>query len=203
MSGGDTSVNELALFSTGVFIWWAPLLSIVFSYLYIISTALRIRSLEGRQKSFLLWQHHVHIRMAPHSLGEDQLVSALYGVVIPVVNPIICPWKNKDIRKALKVVAEKVAAFKSHFPWLVLFLFLWWLVIENYPTDTIWLFLANITNKTLRIKISMIKQMGQNVNNRWIWVKGYYILFVLFLFLKHFYLFYVLNDFHIKSLKSF
>lgn len=179
----DTSVNELALFSIGVFIWWTPEYCLLISpyYLYCLEDPL-LRG-EAKVLSYLClapghcpspWrQCHIHIHTAPHSLGKDQLV--LYSVVIPMLNPIICTLKNKDIREALKVLGEKVAAFKFHFPWLAVFIFLWLLVIENYLTDTIWLFLANITNKTLRIKISMIKQMGGNVNNNL--SKGYIFLY--------------------------
>ena len=86
LSCGDTSVNELALLSIGVFIGWTPFLCIILSYLYIISTILRIRSSEGRQKAFstcasppdhcpsLLWQLHLHICTTHISVftGEGQ-----------------------------------------------------------------------------------------------------------------------------------
>uniref|UniRef100_A0A8C2QY13 Olfactory receptor n=1 Tax=Capra hircus TaxID=9925 RepID=A0A8C2QY13_CAPHI len=128
LSCGDTSVNELVLLIVGVFIGWAPFLAIILSYLYIISTILRIRSSEGRQKAFSTCASHLVIVLlyygssiftyvrpiSSYSLAKDRLISVL--VVTPMLNPIIYTLRNKDIRKALRAVGEKVATFKLHFP---------------------------------------------------------------------------------------
>ena len=138
LSCGDTSVNELVLLIVGVFIGWAPFLAIILSYLYIISTILRIRSSEGRQKAFSTCASHLVIVLlyygssiftyvrpiSSYSLAKDRLISVLYSVVTPMLNPIIYTLRNKDIRKALRAVGEKVATFKLHFPQSVVFLFL-------------------------------------------------------------------------------
>uniref|UniRef100_A0A4X1STS1 Olfactory receptor n=1 Tax=Sus scrofa TaxID=9823 RepID=A0A4X1STS1_PIG len=93
LSCGDTSVNEVALLSIGVVIGWTPFLCIVLSYLYIISTILRIRSSKGRQKAF--------------STCKDRLISVLYSVVTPMLNPIIYTLRNKDIKEAMEAVGRK------------------------------------------------------------------------------------------------
>ncbi|XP_057554142.1 olfactory receptor 5V1-like [Hippopotamus amphibius kiboko] len=130
LSCGDTSVNELVLIIIGVFIGWAPFLGIILSYVYIISTILRIRSSEGRQKAFSTCASHLVIVLlyygssiftyvrpiSSYSLAKDRLISVLYSVVTPMLNPIIYTLRNKDIRKALRAVGEKVVAFKIHFP---------------------------------------------------------------------------------------
>uniref|UniRef100_A0A8C6D221 Olfactory receptor n=1 Tax=Moschus moschiferus TaxID=68415 RepID=A0A8C6D221_MOSMO len=130
LSCGDTSVNELVLLIVGVFIGWAPFLGIILSYLYIISTILRIRSSEGRQKAFSTCASHLvtvllyygssiftYVRpISSYSLAKDRLISVLYSVVTPMLNPIIYTLRNKDIRKALRAVGEKVATFKLPFP---------------------------------------------------------------------------------------
>ncbi|KAM7229454.1 hypothetical protein CapIbe_019570, partial [Capra ibex] len=130
LSCGDTSVNELVLLIVGVFIGWAPFLAIILSYLYIISTILWIRSSEGRQKAFSTCASHLVIVLlyygssiftyvrpiSSYSLAKDRLISVLYSVVTPMLNPIIYTLRNKDIRKALRAVGEKVATFKLHFP---------------------------------------------------------------------------------------
>ena len=101
LSCGDTSVNELALLSIGVFIGWTPFLCIILSYLYIISTILRIRSSEGRQKAFstcasppdhcpsLLWQLHLHICTTHISVftGEGQTDLSIVQCCHPHVKP--------------------------------------------------------------------------------------------------------------------
>ena len=140
LSCGDTFVNELVLLIVGVFIGRAPFLGIVLSYLYIISTILRIRSSEGRQKAFSTCASHLVIVLlyygssiftyvrpvSSYSLAKDRLISVLYSVVTPVLNPIIYTLSNKDIRKALRAVGEKVTTFKLYFPWSVVFIFLSW-----------------------------------------------------------------------------
>ena len=121
LSCGDTSVNELALLSIGVFIGWTPFLCIVLSYLYIISTILRIRSSEGRQKAFSTCASHLVIVLlyygsaiftyvrpiSTYSLEKDRLISVLYSIVTPMLNPVIYTLRNKDIKEAVKVVGRK------------------------------------------------------------------------------------------------
>ncbi|XP_008046976.1 olfactory receptor 5V1 [Carlito syrichta] len=121
LSCGDTSVNELALLSIGVFIGWAPFLGIILSYIYIISTILRIHSSGGKHKAFSTCASHLiivllyygsaiftYIRpISTYSLEKDRLISVLYSVVTPMLNPIIYTLRNKDIKEAMKTVGNK------------------------------------------------------------------------------------------------
>nr|XP_003421892.1 olfactory receptor 5V1-like [Loxodonta africana] len=121
LSCGDTSINELVLFSAGVFFGWTPFLCITVSYLYIISTILRISSSEGRQKAFSTCASHLVIVLlyygsgiftyarpiSAYSLEKDRLISVLYSVVTPMLNPIIYSLRNKDIKDAMKVMGRK------------------------------------------------------------------------------------------------
>ncbi|XP_055984025.1 olfactory receptor 5V1-like [Sorex fumeus] len=121
LSCGDTSVNELTLLSIGVFIGWTPFLCIILSYLYIISTILRINSSEGRHKAFSTCASHLIIVLlyygsaiftyvrpiSTYSLEKDRLISVLYSVITPMLNPLIYTLRNKDIKKAVKAVRRK------------------------------------------------------------------------------------------------
>ncbi|XP_008836276.1 olfactory receptor 5V1-like [Nannospalax galili] len=121
LSCGDTSINELALLSIGVFIGWTPFLCIVLSYLYIISTILRIRSSEGRHKAFSTCASHLLIVLlyygsaiftyvrpiSSYSLEKDRLISVLYSVVTPMLNPVIYTLRNKDNKEAVKTIGRK------------------------------------------------------------------------------------------------
>ncbi|XP_049722150.1 olfactory receptor 5V1-like [Elephas maximus indicus] len=121
LSCGDTSVNELVLLSIGVFVGWTPLLCIILSYLYIVSTILRISSSEGRQKAFSTCASHLVIVLlyygssiftyvrpiSAYSIEKDRLISVLYSVVTPMLNPIIYFLRNKDIKEAMKVMRRK------------------------------------------------------------------------------------------------
>ncbi|NP_001378008.1 olfactory receptor family 5 subfamily V member 1D [Equus caballus] len=127
LSCGDTSVNELALLSIGVFIGWTPFLCTILSYLYIISTILRISSAEGRQKAFSTCASHLIIVLlyygssiftyvrpiSTYALEKDRLISVLYSVVTPMLNPIIYSLRNKDIKQAVKVMGRKWQASSS------------------------------------------------------------------------------------------
>ncbi|XP_053555854.1 olfactory receptor 5V1-like [Bombina bombina] len=111
----DTSVNEFLLLFIGVFIGWTPFLCIIVSYIYIIVTIMKIRSTEGRKKAFSTCVSHLtvvvlyygssifnYVRpISTYSLGKDRVISALYSVVTPMLNPLIYTFKNQDVKKAM------------------------------------------------------------------------------------------------------
>ncbi|XP_018425127.1 PREDICTED: olfactory receptor 5V1-like [Nanorana parkeri] len=115
LSCDDTSVNEALLLSIGVFIGWAPFVSIILSYIYIIVTIMKIRSEEGRQKAFSTCASHLivvilyygsaifnYLRpISSYSLSKDRLISVLYGMAIPMLNPVIYTLKNQEVKEAV------------------------------------------------------------------------------------------------------
>ncbi|XP_030044257.1 olfactory receptor 1009-like [Microcaecilia unicolor] len=88
------------------------------SYVYIISTILRIRSTEGRRKAFSTCSSHLtvvilfygtmislYIRpMSLQSLEQNKFLALLYNVLIPMLNPVIYSLKNKEVKSALRKV---------------------------------------------------------------------------------------------------
>ncbi|XP_029435509.1 olfactory receptor 5V1-like [Rhinatrema bivittatum] len=128
LSCADTSLNETVLLVTGVFIGWTPCLCIIVSYIYIISTILRISSSEGRQKAFSTCSSHITVviffyataiftymrPISSYSLDRDRLFSLLYSFVTPMLNPAIYTLKNKDVKRALrKVFAMKASSSQT------------------------------------------------------------------------------------------
>ncbi|XP_073462191.1 olfactory receptor 5V1-like [Aquarana catesbeiana] len=115
LSCDNTSINEVLLLSIGVFIGWIPFLSIIVSYIFIIVTIIKIRSNEGRQKAFSTCASHLtvvilyygsaisnYVRpISTYSLGKDKMISVLYSVVTPMLNPIIYTLKNHDFKNAI------------------------------------------------------------------------------------------------------
>ncbi|XP_069818375.1 olfactory receptor 6N1-like [Dendropsophus ebraccatus] len=93
-----------------------PITIIVVSYTYIISTILRIPSSTGRQKAFSTCSSHLivvsifywtifSVYVAPtkgRTLSMSKILSLLYTVLTPLVNPIIYSLRNKDITKLYK-----------------------------------------------------------------------------------------------------
>ncbi|KAM4707057.1 olfactory receptor 5V1-like [Discoglossus pictus] len=116
LSCNDTSINEVLLLSIGVFIGWTPFLCILVSYVYIISTIMKIRSSNGRQKAFSTCASHLtvvilfygsvlfnYVRpISTYSLGKDRLISVLFSVVTPTLNPLIYTLKNQDVKNAIQ-----------------------------------------------------------------------------------------------------
>ncbi|KAG6477636.1 olfactory receptor [Crotalus adamanteus] len=112
----DTYVNEMALHTASVFVGLIPFLLVVISYIYILSTILKIRSSTGRRKTFSTCAAHlvtviVYFGMANlnynrprvgYSLGVDTLVSTLYCIVTPMLNPLIYSLRNKEVKGALR-----------------------------------------------------------------------------------------------------
>ncbi|XP_053122556.1 olfactory receptor 5V1-like [Hemicordylus capensis] len=122
LSCGDTYLNEVILLVVGVFIGWTPFVCIILSYIYIISTILKIHSTQGRLKAFSTCASHLTIALlyygsailtyvrpiSTYSLDKDRLISVLYSIVTPMLNPLIYTLRNKDIKNALKVFLGKV-----------------------------------------------------------------------------------------------
>ncbi|XP_070611095.1 olfactory receptor 5V1-like [Erythrolamprus reginae] len=112
----DTYINEMALHTASVFVGLTPFLLVVISYVYILSTILKIRSSTGRRKTFSTCAAHlitviVYFGMANlnynrpsagYSLGVDTLVSTLYCIITPMLNPLIYSLRNKEVKGALQ-----------------------------------------------------------------------------------------------------
>ncbi|KAG8543760.1 hypothetical protein GDO81_023751 [Engystomops pustulosus] len=87
---------------------------VIVSYSYIIFTILGIPSVTGRQKAFSTCSSHLTVvsmyygtllctYLVPtrgQSLTVSKVLSLLYTVLIPCVNPIIYSLRNKDIKEA-------------------------------------------------------------------------------------------------------
>ncbi|XP_036621163.1 olfactory receptor 1013-like [Trichosurus vulpecula] len=93
-----------------------PTVLILASYLFIIAAVLQIRSTQGRLKAFSTCGSHMtavtlyygsilFIYSRPstsYSLERDKIVSVFCTVVMPMLNPMIYSFRNKDVKDALK-----------------------------------------------------------------------------------------------------
>ncbi|OCT69125.1 olfactory receptor 5G3 [Xenopus laevis] len=115
LSCRDTWPNELANYITASIIVMCSFFLILVSYIHIISAILKIRSSEGRKKSFSTCTSHLtvvslfygtilSIYMSPHSayLSIGKTVSIIYSAVIPMLNPIIYSMRNKDVKGTIR-----------------------------------------------------------------------------------------------------
>ena len=121
LSCSDTSVNELLAFTEGSFVIMSPFIFIIVSYVYITRAVLRVPSGRGRYKVFSTCGSHltvvalyygtaisVYIRpSSTYSVTKDRVVTVIYTVVIPMLNPFIYSFRNRDMKQALRKLARR------------------------------------------------------------------------------------------------
>lgn len=121
LSCSDTSSSQVVTFLLGVVVGVVSVLVILISYGYIVAAVLKIRSAAGRNKAFntcathltavtLFYGSGLFMYMRPSSsyaLNRDKLVSIFYAVLIPMVNPIIYSFRNKEIKNSVRKVMQK------------------------------------------------------------------------------------------------
>ncbi|XP_067425469.1 olfactory receptor 5V1-like [Emydura macquarii macquarii] len=121
LSCGDISFNVTMILVSSIFLGWSPSLCIGLSYGFIVSRVLKIRSTEGRRKAFSTCVSHLtavllyygssiftYVRpLSSYSLGNDRLISLLYSIITPMLNPLIYTLRNKDVKRALKKILER------------------------------------------------------------------------------------------------
>ncbi|XP_006864766.1 PREDICTED: olfactory receptor 13C9-like [Chrysochloris asiatica] len=122
----DISGNEFIMLVATTLFTMMPLLLIFISYSLIISSILKIPS-EGRSKAFSTCSAHLTVviifygtilfmYMKPKSKEilnsndlnvTDKLISMFYGVMTPMMNPLIYSLRNKDVKEAVKHVLNR------------------------------------------------------------------------------------------------
>ncbi|XP_078524999.1 olfactory receptor 5AR1-like [Lissotriton helveticus] len=116
LSCKDTTVNEIMVYiSGGIIALFAFLLTLV-SYVHIVSSILKIRSAKGRSKVFSTCGSHLTVvsmyygtiifmylrPRSSYSPERDKVLSVLYTVVTPMLNPLIYSMRNKEVKGALR-----------------------------------------------------------------------------------------------------
>ncbi|XP_063786822.1 olfactory receptor 5AP2-like [Pseudophryne corroboree] len=91
---------------------------ILISYMYIITSILRINSAKGRRKAFSTCSSHLtcatifyvtifftYLRSPSNVLKkQDKMASVLYTVMTPMLNPLIYSLRNQEVKRAIKRV---------------------------------------------------------------------------------------------------
>ncbi|XP_044937721.1 olfactory receptor 13C7-like [Mustela putorius furo] len=123
----DISINVISMAVANVIFLGVPVLFIFVSYIFILTTILKIPSAEGRRKAFSTCSAHLTVVVIfygtilfmyakPKSkdpLGadkqdvSDKLISLFYGVLTPMLNPIIYSLRNKDVKTAVKTLVNQ------------------------------------------------------------------------------------------------
>ncbi|XP_063789054.1 olfactory receptor 5AR1-like [Pseudophryne corroboree] len=116
LSCTDTFINVLVMFLVGI-IMGSGALGITFvPYIEIFRTIMGIQSQRGKLKALSTCTSHLtvvfifygtlvstYLRPSPSSTSsEDRLVSVVYTVVTPLINPLIYSLRNKDLKEAFR-----------------------------------------------------------------------------------------------------
>ncbi|XP_004443671.1 PREDICTED: olfactory receptor 145-like [Ceratotherium simum simum] len=116
LSCSSTHINELVVLIVVSFNIVVPSLTITVSYSFILSSILHIRSTEGRSKAFSTCSSHVIVvsvffgsgaLMYLHpssvlSMDQGKVSAVFYTIVVPMLNPLIYSFRNKEVKVALK-----------------------------------------------------------------------------------------------------
>ncbi|XP_018430452.1 PREDICTED: olfactory receptor 1019-like [Nanorana parkeri] len=121
LSCGDTRLNEVLVYVSAVVIVMCSFMLTLISYHHIISTVLKIRCSQGRQRAFSTCGSHLTVvtlyygtimfmYMKPPSAYSqtDRAASILYTVVTPMLNPFIYSVRNKEVQGTARRIFLRV-----------------------------------------------------------------------------------------------
>ncbi|XP_030042320.1 olfactory receptor 1F1-like [Microcaecilia unicolor] len=121
LSCSDTSIIETMSYTLGLFVVLMPFLLTLTSYVFIISTILKIRSSKGKSKAFSTCSSHltvillaygtmIGVYIHPGSMDTaepNKLPIAMYIVTLPLLNPLIYSLRSRELKVALKKALMK------------------------------------------------------------------------------------------------
>ncbi|KAM5246910.1 olfactory receptor 5AK2-like [Ctenodactylus gundi] len=96
-------------------------LVVTLSYIYIMAAIFKMSSTAGRKKTLSTCASHLtavtifygtlsYMYLQPHSDHAEEnmkVASVFYGIVIPMLNPLIYSLRNKEVKEAVKAAGEK------------------------------------------------------------------------------------------------
>ncbi|XP_027695833.1 olfactory receptor 6P1 [Vombatus ursinus] len=112
----DKEQAEVVDFLLALVMILLPLLAVASSYVAIIVAILRIPTAQGRKKAFSTCASHLAVVVifysstlftyarpqAMYSFNYNKIISVLYTVIVPLLNPAIYCLRNKEVKDALK-----------------------------------------------------------------------------------------------------
>nr|XP_033779370.1 olfactory receptor 5V1-like [Geotrypetes seraphini]XP_033779371.1 olfactory receptor 5V1-like [Geotrypetes seraphini] len=121
LSCSDNSIIQAMNYILGLFVLFIPFLLIFTSYIFIISSILRIHSSKGKSKAFSTCSSHLTVILLAYgtmigvymnpgsvdSVDQNKLPIAMYIVTLPLLNPVIYSLRSRELKVALKRVIVK------------------------------------------------------------------------------------------------
>ena len=123
----DTSSNEVAIMVSSIVLLMTPFCLVLLSYIRIISTILKIQSTEGRKKAFRTCASHLTVVVLCYgmtiftyiqpnsspSVLQEKLISLFYGILTPMLNPMIYSLRNKEVKGAWQKLLGQLSGLTS------------------------------------------------------------------------------------------
>ncbi|XP_053460227.1 olfactory receptor 6P1 [Nycticebus coucang] len=112
----DKEQAEMVDFLLALVMILLPLLAVVSSYAAIIAAILRIPTSQGRRKAFSTCASHLAVVViyysstlftyarprAMYTFNHNKIISVLYTVIVPFLNPAIYCLRNKEVKDAFR-----------------------------------------------------------------------------------------------------
>ncbi|XP_069068366.1 olfactory receptor 5V1-like [Pleurodeles waltl] len=122
LSCSDTTTNELLILTESSLCTLVAVMTVIVSYVRIIYTILNMATKEGRRRAFSTCVSHLtvvtlyygtlvfnYIRpTSSYSLKKDKVMTVMYTIVAPMVNPFIYSLRNKQVKEALRSQFHKL-----------------------------------------------------------------------------------------------
>ncbi|VTJ91503.1 Hypothetical predicted protein [Marmota monax] len=120
----DALINNLLVYFVAGLFAGVPLAGIIFSYINIVSSVLRMPSSEGKHKAFSTCGSHLSVVSLFYGTGfgvyissavtdssrKTAVASVMYSVVTQMLNPFIYSLRNRDMKGALRKLFGKIAS---------------------------------------------------------------------------------------------
>ena len=120
LSCSSIYINELLVIFLSAFNLLTPALTILASYIFILSNILQIHSNKGRSKAFSTCSSHLlgvaifygsaaFMYLQPSSVSsmdQGKVSSVFYTILVPMLNPLIYSLRNKDVKFALRKILD-------------------------------------------------------------------------------------------------
>ncbi|XP_003122179.3 olfactory receptor 1L4 [Sus scrofa] len=122
LSCSDTSSSQMVVMTETLAVIATPFLCILFSYLRIIFTVLRVPSVAGKWKAFSTCGSHLSVvvlfygsviyvyfrPLSMYSVVKDRVATVMYTIVTPMLNPFIYSLRNKDMKRGLRKLRDRI-----------------------------------------------------------------------------------------------
>ncbi|XP_007537910.1 olfactory receptor 11L1 [Erinaceus europaeus] len=121
LSCSSVYITEMVIFILSIAVLCICFFLTLVSYIFIVSSILRIPSASGRMKTFSTCGSHLavvtiyygtmismYVRPSAHLSPEiNKIISVFYTVVTPLLNPVIYSLRNKDFKEAVRKVMKR------------------------------------------------------------------------------------------------